>query len=328
MKITFPESLSFSNVPTPITPLKSLWSAQSGVSIWIKRDDLTGLEVGGNKVRKLEFLLNEAVQYKITHVLTCGSFQSNHCRTTAFLAAKLGIKTVLFLKGLQQGIPNGNWLLNKLLQAEMVSVSAEEYERVDSLMTDRVADLNKQGKRGYSIPEGGSNHLGIWGYIRCFAEIMTQIRHQSLPIDTIIVASGSGGTHAGLLLGKILFASTLQVFSVNVCDTADLTREKIINIIDKFKDHYGYNFTCHRDDIRVIDGFVGKGYGLLGRDEIGLIAEFARQEGIILDPVYTSKAFLGLQHIIANGFLQSKNILFIHTGGIFSIFPYAADFTG
>jgi D-cysteine desulfhydrase len=329
MNISFPKSIKLSNLPTPILPLKTIWSKNSGTVVWIKRDDLTGLEVSGNKVRKLEFLLNDAIQQKATHILTCGGVQSNHCRTAAFMAAKLGLTPVLFLKDLRQsGIPEGNLLLDKLLHSEIVPVSARNYVQIDALMADRAADLKTKGQRGYCIPEGGSNHLGVWGYIRCFAEIITQIKDQSLPIDALLVATGSGGTHAGLLLGKLLFDSPLQILSVNVCDNAAICRQKIMGIIKDFNEHYGYRFSCSDDDIAIIDGFTGRGYGLIDQAEIRLIKEFARQEGIILDPVYTAKAVLGMQTLLQNGVLELKNILFIHTGGIFSIFPYAAELFG
>ncbi len=326
MNISFPKSIRISNLPTPILPLKSIWLKNSDISIWIKRDDLTGLEVSGNKVRKLEFLLNDAIQYKASHILTCGSVQSNHCRTTAFMASQLGLKPVLFLKDLRrQEIPDGNLLLNKLLQADIIPVTAQDYEQIDSVMADRAADLKVQGKRGYCIPEGGSNRLGVWGYIQCFSEIITQIRDQAIPIDTILVATGSGGTHAGLLLGKLLFDSPLQILSINVCNDADFCRQKIMGIIRNFKDYYGYGFSYPDDEIKVFDGFVGRGYGALDQPEILVIKEFARQEGIILDPVYTAKAILGMRTLLGKGLIQSKNILFVHTGGIFSIFPYAAE---
>jgi D-cysteine desulfhydrase len=326
MKISFPQSIRYANLPTPVFRLKSRWSEKSEVSIWIKRDDLTGLEISGNKARKLEFLLNDAIHQKSTHIITCGSFQSNHCRTTAFMATTLGMKPVLFLKGVPGAeIPDGNFMLDKLLQADIVPVSARDYEQIDSVMSERAADLKVQGKKGYCIPEGGSNCLGIWGYIQCFTEIVAQIQEQSLPIDTVVVATGSGGTHAGLQLGKMMLDSPLQILSINVCDNADICRRKIMTLIGDFNEFYGYNFSCSVEEIKVFDGFVGSGYGLLNQPEIGLIKEFARREGIILDPVYTVKAFLGLRTLLDTGSIPCQNILFVHTGGIFSIFPYAAE---
>jgi D-cysteine desulfhydrase len=323
--IQFPQSLHFSNLPTPIIPLKSIWSTGCRISLWMKRDDLTGLEVSGNKVRKLDFLLYAASRQQATHLLTCGSSQSNHCRTSAYLAAKLGMKPVLFLKGGGNNSPTGNLLLNTLVRPEIIPVTAEEYTHVDGLMAERALQIHKQGGKGYCIPEGGSNSLGIWGYIRCFREIMMQIREQALPIDTVVVATGSGGTHAGLLLGKLIYSSPLQVISINVCDDADFCRKKIMNIIADFNHFYGYEYSCNQEEITIIDGFVGSGYGRLNADEARLIREFAGQEGIVLDPVYTVKAFLGLQMLMQDGRLTGKNILFIHTGGIFSIFSYTAE---
>jgi len=324
MKIIFPESLHFSNLPTPIVPLQSDWPLKSGSAVWIKRDDLTGMEVSGNKVRKLDFLFMDARKQKATHILTCGGVQSNHCRTAAFMATRLGLTPVLFLKGEQANVPTGNLLLNRLLQPEIVPVTVDEYKQIDSIMSAKCEELKTQGRLGYSIPEGGSNRIGVWGYIQCFEEIVIQLQEQSLPVDSIVVATGSGGTHAGLLLGKLLCASPLQVFSVNVCDDADYFRRKIFKMIHEFRDYYGYSFSFSEDDITIFDGFVGSGYGQIDQDEIGIIREFAKREGMVLDPVYTAKAFLGMKTLIEQGAIKSKNILFIHTGGIFGIFPYAA----
>jgi D-cysteine desulfhydrase len=326
MIITFPESLNFSNLPTPIVPLQSDWTAKTGTRIWIKRDDLTGMEISGNKVRKLDFILKDALWQQATHILTCGGIQSNHCRTTAFMASRLGLKPVLFLKGEQEAIPTGNLLLNRLLQPEIIPVTAEEYQQIDSRMSVKSEEIAQQGGKGYCIPEGGSNRIGVWGYIRCFEEIRSQLEQQSLPVDSIMVATGSGGTHAGLLLGKILGDSPLKVFSINVCDNADYFKRKIFNIISEFESHYGYTFNLTESDITLFDGFVGCGYGQIGPEEVSIIREVAIQEGMVLDPVYTAKAFLGLKNLIKNGVIQSKNILFIHTGGIFGIFPHAAKF--
>jgi D-cysteine desulfhydrase len=326
MRVKFPAALDFSNLPTPIVPLRSNWSGDSAVTVWFKRDDLTGLELSGNKVRKLDFLLKEALDRKATHILTCGGAQSNHCRTAAVLAIRLGLTPVLFLKNYQQATPTGNLLLSQLMQPQIIPVSADEYLQIDVRMADMEAKLSEQGYKGYTIPEGGSNPLGIWGYIRCFDEIIRQQRTAETAFDAIVVATGSGGTHAGLLLGKLLYSSPIEVISVNVCDTADFFRRKILAIIRNFNNVFGYNIACSGKDINIFDGFVGAGYGKIDLTEKNIIREFARREGIILDPVYTAKAFLGLQSLLARGEIRAKNVLFIHTGGIFGIFPYAADF--
>jgi len=184
----------------------------------------------------------------------------------------------------------------------------------------------KRGKKFYVIPEGGSNATGAMGYCKCFYEILDQIEHQQLPVEAIAVATGSGGTHAGLLAGKLLNNSKIDIFSVNVCDDASYFRNKIISIITDFDKKYKTNIVLEEKDIHIIDGYVGGGYGEIGKEEVDLIKRIIRQEGIILDPVYTAKAYLGLEHQMKINNLKYRNILFIHTGGVFGLFPYAKNF--
>jgi len=325
-KISYPDSLTFSLRYTPIQYLKNISSQYAPYRLWIKRDDLTGIELSGNKVRKLDFLLHEAIAQDCKHIFTCGGLQSNHCRATAFMGAKLGMKCRLYLRGEKPAMPAGNYFLDFLSGAEIEFVTPEEYQRIDQIMSNDAGRLRDRGENVYIVPEGGSNATGVWGYIRCFQEIEEQIRERRLNIDVIIVATGSGGTHAGLLIGKILLASSIEVVSVNVCDNAVFFKQKISQIIDEFKRKYRIEIDIEADEIKIIDGYVGAGYGLIGVDEVELIKHFARNEGIILDPVYGAKAFYGLQTMLTDKKLAGKNILFIHTGGIFGVFPLADQF--
>lgn len=321
-ELAFPENLAVTLRPTPVQYLKNTSDRNQPYHLWIKRDDLTGMELSGNKVRKLDFLLKEALDQECSYVFTCGGLQSNHCRATAFMAARLGLKCRLFLRGARPAEPTGNYLLDLLSGAEIEFVTSEEYRQIDGLMSAAA-----KGSGGvYIVPEGGSNATGAWGYISCFAEIMRQIRDQDLSIDTIAVATGSGGTHAGLLIGKILMASDIEVVSVNVCDDAGYFRHKILQIIDEFRRKYAISIEVDAGEIRIIDGFVGAGYGLIGADEADLIKRFGREEGIILDPVYGVKAFKGLEASLSDRKLTGENILFIHTGGIFGIFPVGGHY--
>ena len=320
--LAIPKSLNLTQLKTPIIEL----SGQNKTRIWLKRDDLTGIELSGNKIRKLDFLLQEAIEKKTQGIITCGGLQSNHCRAVAYAGVKLGLETILFLRGAPEKQPTGNYFLNLLIGATIHCVTHEEYLEIDSIMEKKSQKLAEQGKQFYIIPEGGSNEIGAWGYIKCFYEITEQIEANNISIDAIAVSTGSGGTHAGLLLGKLLKNSDIDVISINVCDDAEFFKDRIYGIIKKFEKKYDQNFDINKKNILIYDGFTGSGYGEIGDREVEIIKRFVRREGIVLDPVYTAKAYYGLEQLINQGQLEYKNILFIHTGGIFGIFPLAGKF--
>ncbi len=316
MKLKIPQKINLAYLPTPIRQLGN-WSRKAGHgSIWIKRDDLTGIELSGNKIRKLEFLLAEAEYRGAKHVVTCGGIQSNHCRTTAYAAAQLGMNCTLFLRGEASHQATGNELLDRLTGCSINYVTAEEYEKIDEIM----AGFAAANESVYVIPEGGSNATGAWGYVSCFNEIEKQNALLDLPIDTIVVATGSGGTHAGLLLGKLLSNSKLTVCSVNVCDDAGYFKHKISSIIREFALKNNIDLPIEEDEILIYDGFAGDGYGVIDSAVVNTIREFARMEGIVLDPVYGAKALRGMTELLSRNKLSGENILFIHTGGIFGLF--------
>ena len=325
MKISWPDSVNFTLRNTPIQPLNRFFSGHPEYNIWIKRDDLTGLELSGNKVRKLDFLFAEAKAMEANHIMTCGGVQSNHCRAAAFMALKSGMKCTLFLRGEPQVPATGNLFLNQLTSVTIKYVTPEVYQNIDEYMLSYSRSRPIQKDKIYIIPEGGSNALGTWGYIACFSEIIQQIKLYNLGIDVIVVSTGSGGTHAGLLFGKILHSSDLPVISINVCDNAEFFKKKILNIAAEFEVKFGYELNLKKDDIEIIDGYAGAGYGLINARIRKLIRDFVRTEAILLDPVYTAKAFYGLRALIQRGKMDHKNILFVHTGGIFGLFPYATD---
>jgi D-cysteine desulfhydrase len=320
--LNFPKSLNLTLPNTPIIELSPI----GNVRLWLKRDDMTGIELSGNKIRKLDFLIQEAIENKAHGIITCGGLQSNHCRAAAYAATKNGLATILYLRGEPEDQPTGNHFLNLLIGATIHYVSSEEYRNIDSIMEETSHELSLNGKHFYVIPEGGSNETGAWGYIRCFTEVLEQIKNQKLSIDAIAVSTGSGGTHAGLYLGKLLTESEIDVISINVCDDADFFRSKIHSIIKKFEGRYAQSFQFKQEDILIFDGFVGEGYGIITDREVKTIKKFVQKEGIVLDPVYTAKAYLGLEKIIEQGIIEYKNILFIHTGGIFGIFPLVEKF--
>ncbi len=325
MNIKFPNSVQLTHADTPLTPLNRFFKQFPGHKIWIKRDDYTGIELSGNKVRKLDFLIAEAIDAGANHLITCGGIQSNHCRTAAFMAIKMDLQCTLFLRGNPDSDLSGNLLLDHLAGVIIKYVTPEEYRNIDQIMEKYSQELENQNETAYIIPEGGSNATGAWGYVSCFFEIIDQIKKYHLHFDAIVVATGSGGTHAGLLIGKKMISSDIEILSINVCDDADFFVKKISGIVRDFENKYSVELSFTEDDIRVIDGFAGDGYGKLNLAVSRLISQFAGSEGIVLDPVYAAKAFYGLNSLLEQGNIEYKNILFIHTGGIFGLFPAASD---
>ncbi|MCG8608634.1 D-cysteine desulfhydrase family protein, partial [bacterium] len=292
-----------------------------GPEIYLKRDDYTGLGLTGNKVRKLEFLLAEAIHKKCDYVITCGGSQSNHARSTAIACAKLGLKCHLILRNNMGAAMEGNLFLNRLVGAEIQYVTPEEYMQVDDLMKEIAGGLKREGHIPYVIPEGGSNELGSIGYVQAVKEIIQQMRSMQLKINKIVLPVGSGGTYAGLLLGKFIFDLAADIYGINICDNESFFVKKISEILKKAQKRFNLDLAISKKDIKIIDGYVGKGYGLSSQDELEIIKQIARTEGVILDPVYTGKAMLGLVDQIRKGmFKVGDNVLFIHTGGLFGIF--------
>jgi len=318
IKPQFPRYFNFSNLPTPVMEIDNN-SIPSSYSLLIKRDDQTGIELSGNKIRKLDFLLREAVDNGAERIITCGGVQSNHCRATAFAANRIDLKKTLVLKGNNPDFITGNFLLSKMSGAEIIFVSEEEYQDVDSYMTNLA---KKYEEKSYIIPEGGSNDVGAWGYVKCFFEILDQIKENDLNCDTIVVATGSGGTHAGLLVGKILAQSNINIVSVNVCDNAEYFVEKINGILDRFKQKNNLSLKREESDINIIDGFVGEGYGQVSGWEEKMMIKIVQKYGLIFDPVYGVKAFGGMLNLMEKKKIPGKDVMFIHTGGVFGVFPY------
>lgn len=322
-----PARLDIANTGTPLQKLHRL-SAECGVEIFFKRDDFTGSELSGNKVRKLEFLLAEAKRSGADTVITCGGAQSNHCRATALAASRCGMSSTLLLRTPDidsPPAPEGNILLDMLAGAELIWVTPDEYRQRHLRFESEAARLKKEGKKPYIIPEGGSNALGSWGYALAVREIYSDLRQLGLKDSnntTILSATGSGGTTAGLLIGNKLFDLGFKIAGVNVCDNKEYFIHEITKISQEFSDSYPVDFTLSPEDISIVDGYVGKGYGIAGRDQLKAMCWLAQLEGIILDPVYTGKAFFGMiSELKKNPATFGQRIVFIHTGGIFGLFP-------
>jgi len=331
-KIAYPPRLDLARTPTPLQRLNRM-SEKLGVELYIKRDDLTGTELSGNKVRKLEFVLADALAKGADIVLTCGGAQSNHARATAIGATKVGLRSRLILRTPDPShppAPEGNVLLDRLAGAEIVWITPEEYRRRREIFDREVTALKREGHTPYVIPEGASNALGTWGYIRAAEELKKDIA--PLPGSktqgvTILNATGSGGTTSGLILGARLHGLKARIVSINVCDDRDYFVKAIGDICEEAISTYklGISFSRGRD-IEIIDGYVGRGYALSQPEELHLLLELARSEGIFLDPVYTGKAFYGMiQELKKNPGTFGKRIVFLHTGGIFDLFARTTE---
>ena len=329
MAPTQPTKLHLAQTPTPLEYLEHSSSAL-GVEFYIKRDDLTGLGLSGNKVRKLEFLLAEATSQNAQIIITCGGEQSNHCRATAVAAAKLGLRSLLFLRTKDPSNPptvTGNILLNKMVNAEIRWISYEEYGRRNELMNQAAAKISSQGKTTYIIPEGGSNALGSWGYIQAAKELDAQLKTLAPAKSTSIVyACGSGGTGAGLILGGKIVGfekQRIQSYGINVCDSRDYFIGVMGEIFNEFHQRFGEKIEA---PINIIDGYVGRGYAKSTPEELRCIQAFASREGIFLDPVYSGKAYFGLvNELRKKPEIFGERIIFLHTGGIYGLFAKAAD---
>lgn len=323
MAFQFPPSISVAHLPTAIEPLKQLSKELDGPQIFIKRDDLTGCALSGNKIRKLEFVAADALKKEADTLITCGGIQSNHARATAVLATRLGLKSLLVLKGQAGEVPDGNLFLARLVGAEIRTITEEDYRaRVNEIMEEFADQLRSRGRKPYVIPEGASNALGAVGYLKAFKEIMEHSQKMKLKLDAIICAVGSGGTYAGLLIGKFLYQQNVDIYGFNVCDDEAYFVKRIWDIIEQFRQAYAVNLPIRQTDIRIIDGYVGEGYALSRQEEIDVIKRVALREGIILDAVYTGKAMFGLlDQIKKDRFTKNQSILFLHSGGIFGLFP-------
>ncbi|NIR51969.1 D-cysteine desulfhydrase family protein [candidate division KSB1 bacterium] len=321
MSFEFPKRIDLARVPTRIEKLKKVSNYFEGPQIYVKRDDFTGVATTGNKIRKLEFLLADAVEQNCDCVITCGSYNSNHARATAVAAAKVGLKCHLVLRDGMRAPMEGNLFLDRLVGAEVEYVTHEEYKQIDGIMQEVAERFHSEGHNPYIIPEGGSNEIGSLGYVKAAEEIAQQLKSMKLQIHHIVTAVGSGGTYAGLLLGKFLYDLPMQFHGINVCDDAAFFTKKIDSLLKKIQKRFDLDLPISKKDLSIIDGYVGKGFGLSSQEEIDLIKQIAQTEGLILDPVYTGKAMLGLKDQIRQGrFKPDENLLFVHTGGIFGLF--------
>ncbi|MCM3570271.1 D-cysteine desulfhydrase family protein [Neobacillus mesonae] len=308
------ERLHIANLPTPIQKLDHL-GEELGVNLYLKRDDFTGTEVSGNKVRKLEFSVQDALQKGCDTLITAGGIQSNHCRATAAVAAKLGLGCDLVIRGEIPTRFEGNLFMDKALGARVHLIPLEESreEKMDAI----VKNLKGQGYKPYVIPVGASNAVGSLGYAAAMEEISRQESSLGIHFDEIVIAVGSGGTYAGLWYANQKQGAHRKIHGFAVDHNTEVFVEIITEILNEMYDNAGLRAPKEYNDILINDQYIGDGYAKSRPDELAFIMKIARENGFLLDPVYTGKAFYGLVSEIQKGsFKDAKNILFIHTGGL------------
>lgn len=317
------------HLPTPLEPLPALSRALGGPEIWVKRDDCTGLAGGGNKARKLEYLMAEAVARKADRIVTAGGIQSNHARQTAAAAARLGLRCTLVLTDSVPGRGaayhgSANLLLDRLFGADIrfYEGSADP----DAAMAEVAASHAALGERPYVIPVGGSNAVGARAYVDAAAEAVDQATRLGQSFSHVVLATGSGGTHAGLALGLAVCDAAVPVVGISVSRARDAATERVRMLVKSTAALIGVE---HDPEILVDDRFVGPGYGQPTETMREAVDLAARTEGLLLDPVYTGKAMAGLISLVREGrFTQGDRVLFWHTGGSIALFAYDEVFAG
>jgi len=318
------EKTSLGYFPTPLIELSRLSQFLDGPKIFMKRDDLTGLALGGNKTRKLEYILADALKQGCDTIITAGAAQSNHCRQTAAAAAKLNLECHLLLGGEAPLKAQGNLLLDHLFDCHIhwtgSNRKGEDTARI-------FAQLKAAGKKPYLVPYGGSNELGAMSFIDAIAELQQQ--KDGREFSHVVFASSSGGTHAGLILGKQIYNKTFELVGINIDKDTDASLpfdQHVTQLVNSTAKLIGLDYTFQKNELILNSDYVGDGYGVLGPQENEAIALTAKLEGILLDPVYTGRAMAGLIHLIRSGNIgKTDEVLFWHTGGAPSLFAYADD---
>jgi L-cysteate sulfo-lyase len=322
--------LPLAHVPTPLESMPRMSQALGGPRLWIKRDDCTGLAGGGNKTRKLEYLLAEALESGAGSVLTAGAVQSNHARQTAAAAAKLGLDCHLLLQQEVQGMDanyarGGNILVDRLCRAHAHFLPRDT--DMETALESLASELRTQGKRPYVIPVGGSSPRGSLGYVRCAEELLEQSKRLDVEIDLVVLPSGSAGTQAGLLAGFAELGVSIPVLGVCVSRSAGEQEEKVLALAREVLELLEVKAEISPRQARANGDYVGEGYGVPTDAMIAAVSLTARLEGILLDPVYTGKAMAGLIDLVRKGRLKEKrNVVFLHTGGSLGLFAYPSSF--
>lgn len=325
-----PDKLKFAHLPTPVQSLDKLSMKIKEINpksptIHIKRDDFSGMELSGNKIRKLEYALKEAKDQGCDLLITCGGIQSNHCRATAAIGAKLGLHVILLLRGTGEEKQVGNYMMDHLFGATTHIIDPEDIETTMEALFPKFIDLYKrEGYTPYCIPTGASNGIGAFGYKECMKEIIEV--NKEVNYDAVVVTVGSAGTYAGLLLGKEAYKYQGDIYGINIAADASYFTTRTAEIIDESNDYLDEAITIPNEWIKIIDSYQGEGYALNEEKDYTFIKEIGSLEGLLVDPVYTGKALYGLKKECEAGrFDQYDNILFIHTGGLYGLLAKAEE---
>lgn len=317
----------FAHLPTPLEPAPRL-SAELGIDLWIKRDDCTGLAGGGNKTRKLEFLLGEALEQGADTLVTQGAVQSNHVRQTAAAAASFGMACEIILENRtgNQAVDytgSGNVLLDRLLGASLRMVPVDT--DMNAEMAKNAEACRARGGTPYIIPGGGSNAVGALGYVDCALELAAQANDEGLVIDRLVTATGSAGTHAGLVAGMAVSGADIPVLGIGVRAPKEKQETNVFNLAVETAALLGHRERVTRDMVFADCDYVGAGYGLIDQAVIDALKLAARTEGLLLDPVYTGKAMKGLIDLARKGAFEGETVVFLHTGGAQGLFGYHGE---
>jgi len=325
------------HLPTPLEKMGRLSEQLSGPSLYMKRDDQTGLAFGGNKARKLEFIIGDVVEKGTDSIVTWAGVQSNWCRQVAASAARLGIRTVLVLLK-RPGLPateDGNLLIDRVFDADirLVEASGEkgflEYENVREFVDPVLAEEKAAGRKTYLAPIGGSllegdmdRPLGALGYVSAFAELLEQTQARGFTPESVVLATGSAGTQAGLLAGAKLLSPETRIIGISVAAPAEVVSSYVKDITEEALSDLGEPQEVSHQDVVVFDDYLGEGYGVLTKEVSDAVGLVAREEGVLLDPVYTGKAMTGLLDLAGRGYFREREVVFLHTGGTPALFPY------
>jgi D-cysteine desulfhydrase family pyridoxal phosphate-dependent enzyme len=317
--------LRLATLPTPLEEMPTLSAYLGGPRLLVKRDDMTGLAFGGNKVRKLEYLLGEAVDRGCDVVVTVGAAQSNHARATAAAARRLGLDAVLVLAGDESLERQGNLLLDTIFGADIRVVDTDDDYVLMGVVEDIARDLQRRGRAPYVIPPGGSAALGAAAYANAGLELLDQLNTRGIHADAIVHATGTGGTQAGLYTACRLMQTRMEIIGVSAGPSRDVATARVRSLVEDLCGLLGIDWRPHPDDIVVTDEYVGERYAVATPEGLDAIRLVARTEGLLLDPVYTGKAMAGLIDQVRRGrFRPDQSVVFWHTGGQPALFAYAA----
>ncbi len=319
--------IALGNLPTPIQKMNNISRFLEGPDIYIKRDDLTGVAFSGNKVRKLEFCGAFALEKGYDVLISCGGIQSNHARATAAAASKLGLGCHLVLGGKKPVDTEGNLFLDQILGASITFADGYGLNEMEDLMEEIAEDYRTKDFKPYIIPLGASDARGSLGYIKASMEMKEQFDNQGFEPDHIICPTGSGGTLSGLLAGKDLCGISSRITGFSVAFDSMSVKSKVMSVLEEIKGSYFPELNIEEININVNDSYIGEGYTKTTMEQLKMIKEVASREALLFDPTYTGKAFYGVTEEIRNGkYRKGEKILFIHTGGVFGLFPYKERF--